>query len=296
MKGNIMDGVVIEEHNEAFLILQRLFTKYHTAYNLVHVDKHTDLSEPIVSLDLLKMNSEKSQLEITYQWLRDADYILPLLYTGAVSRVFWLGLSKSEMVTSIRVVCKKIPNSNGEVMLETRNNSDLSKGVLLSQCDEHSRIVGLLNGPTALSIDLDYFICNDFEGEKTTIEISEQEYTMYMNDKMHPLRVNFGGRCRVFKVEDNYFAMLSTIQPDAQSPVGMCVVRQRLNSFFDFVKRNISDPQIIIICKSEISGYCPSDYVDFLLKKIMAHFKGTNFRSMNDDTILGSNLDKSSEK
>ena len=260
---------IIEEHNEAFYEIVKLVND-NEKYTLIHVDEHHDFGTPIIlKNDLINYKVEKNLKDITYNQLRVSDYIIPLFHLGIIDTSIWLSNNEKEyyfeFVTfeefvscnHVMIGCKQVqPNGNNNKFLEVTLRSDIQPFI------ESKNII--------LSIDLDYFSCSDEAGERTVIEITEEEFIRFNSNLYHKCRLNFGSRISCNTKDGKYYMV-------HQHMDGKFVNKQRskdeiynkLTEFEIFLKNNKVKPNIIIICKSLISGYTPSHQYNDLLSNVL---------------------------
>lgn len=257
--------VIIEEHNEAFYIIQD-YTQSEK-YTLIHVDEHHDLGTAILS----KTNIERKQFEnIAYNDLRISDYIIPLVVTGKVDRLIWIN-NKIEKINCIKTIKETVCKEHLIYSLcdELNYGNILTINSINLSIDNSKQIFNDL-GKCVLSIDLDYFDSNDYSGETYYIEVTERYYDNFFNDKYNLLKLHQGAKVKAVHENGKFFMKINELDGEYRLNT---ITRRQIKSKISklcrlLVDKNIN-PELIILCKSKKSGYTNSANYDFIFSHVL---------------------------
>lgn len=258
--------ITIEEHNEAYLAISYLYLKGIIKKScLLHIDEHHDLGRVIVNSDLLHQNDIQSIKKITYEQLRVSDYILPLIYKNIINKVFWINNNSSTKTLNFKVTEESYYNDL-ILTLRKEQNKQSSKNsfeLKLLELNKNDSIDFNLDN-WILSIDLDYFSCNDEAGEYTEIEINKEIYEKHINNKYNKWKLHFGRKVN-FERRDNQFFLThreidGPLENKEKDDDHISIKVEKLKTFL--VNLN-SKPNAIIICRSLKSGYTPKESFEF---------------------------------
>lgn len=274
---------IFEEHHEAFFVWNyslknELISRFNNT--LLHVDEHSDMAVPHFnySIKLLKDNLQNIY-DFTYNELTIANFIVPAIYQGIYSQIYWLyqsnnerrGATKQILVYSYREEGKVLKiDANCEVGVLAFFNPDLKNALfkLLKTHDEFTE-----SNSVVLDIDLDYFSCNpqgyNFKG---SLEVTKEQYDTFNRDKHHFLHLCLGSGIKSEVKEGKYYLIFNSLQPEYISTklkVSEDEIVKRIDLFIDFLIKNNVKPRLIDICRSRLSGFTPEDQWEFIEKKLI---------------------------
>lgn len=132
-----------------------------------------------------------------------------------------------------------------------------------------------------LDIDLDYFSCAGDPNaiEEIFVEITEEEYDSFADNKYHRLNYVGVGRIEAVKKDGRFYYVINNFRELYPSSVRVenDVIVDRIRRFADTLKANNIKPLMIDICRSRFSGYTPPDQWEFieshLLDELSAIYK-----------------------
>ena len=264
---------IIEEHNEAFYVFHKYFKSQNEIKTLLHVDEHHDLGTPVVTDDWIdSINNLKLQELITYDELRNCDYIIPLCYQKFIKDVVWL--NNKEISHSIDFEIQKVRSVGKYSFLK------VNKCLKQSKIERKSKLFFTNIGEQfpfnvdktklILSIDLDYFSCSDAEGENFHIEITKSEYDKYIKSNHHPIKLSFGSRMQFYEKNNKYYIEYQAHDgPNENKINSLDKIKKNVIKFKNYLLSNGVRPQDIILCKSSVSNYTPKEQQDIILKLIL---------------------------
>lgn len=274
---------IFEEHHEAFFIwnyavLNKLINSLNNL--LLHVDEHSDMSVPKFSYSITSINQKlKDIYEFTYNELSIANFIIPAIYKGIFSQVYWLYQSNNEGKGSKKTILVYSHKGDGKVLMIDVNcdvgalalfNTDLKSALFksLKSQDEFSPIQSVV-----LDIDLDYFSCNPphyyYSGK---LEVTKNEYDSLNRNKHHFLRLHFGSGIKSIVEDGKYYLLFNSSHPELipnKLKVSEEEIITRIDLFVQFLKKNNVQPQLIDICRSRMSGFTPEEQWEFIEEKLL---------------------------
>lgn len=261
--------VIIEEHNEAFYIIQK-FTQF-DKYTLLHVDEHHDLGTAILS----KSNLKRKQIrDITYNDLRISDYIIPLAVTGKVDRLIWIN-NKVERINCIKTIKETV----GKEHLIYSLCDELNFGNILTinsinlTIDNSTQIFNDI-GRCLLSIDLDYFDSNDYNGETYFIEVTEKYYDDFFSNKYNLLKLHQGAKVKAINENGKFFIKVNELDGGyRENTITRKQIKNKISKLCEILVDKKINPELIILCKSKRSGYTNDINYDFIFSNVL---KGMN--------------------
>ncbi|MBR5095254.1 MAG: UPF0489 family protein [Oscillospiraceae bacterium] len=259
----------MEEHCEAYAIWHIAIDEgiiAPTGNLLLHVDHHDDLDDGPYRHDFTAPVTDAAQaLDMVRNVLGIADFIVPAFWEEIFDRminfksIFSSKKEASEKIVQLRKgndLCMRDPI--GLVDSDEDENRESKKVVLYEELSLMKPLP--IEQPVVLDIDLDYF-CFDNSlsiGEAPKLEITREAYEAFLSQPRHPLRILARRMIYVEQEGDRYFFVLRMPAPPKRVTREERI-RQRVDKFFAWLKENEIRPVLIDICRSRISGYCPSD-------------------------------------
>jgi hypothetical protein len=220
-----------------------------------------------------------SLYKFTYNELTIANFIVPAIYQGIFNQLYWLYQSNNEgkkgkqnfFVSSHKGKGKDlIVDSNGKLGTLAFFNSDFNK-VSFDSIKTHNQLPKTQE--IVLDIDLDYFSCNPPDQNcQGILEITEDQYNSFNQDKYHYLRLRFGSGIQSQVKEGKYYLFFQSSHTQgfySQLKVSEKEISKRINAFIQFLLNNKIEPQIIDICRSKISGFTPADQCQFIEQELL---------------------------
>ncbi len=277
----MVQTIIIEEHNEAFLVWNWGKNRgiIPDSQNvLFHVDEHSDLGSPRLknSAKNLDGNSE-ALLNMTYNELSIANFIIPAVYQGLIGEVYWI---RQEHDTSKKVKNKRFVrsyNSQGKKLItmplskeieEIRDEDRKTFNIFLNKIEDIPS-----DQEVILDIDLDFFssIDNPSEYQDLAIEITEEEYIRFTQDRYHPLNFHMGGKIEAVKEGEKFFYAIDHYEERylSKKKVDERTVESRIIQFVKLLKEKKINPHLIDVCKSTLSGFTPGDQCEFIQKRLL---------------------------
>ena len=279
---------IIEEHNEAYFIWNYGYFKEFinpVGNTLLHVDSHHDLVVSCLNSSVDELEDDLNKIyAYAYEELGIANFIIPAIYRGIINNYTFLckynpynGKRINKYVASYREEGKFF--KTGEV-------TDLLRLELQSQALEKKwgkyqffsyQEIGLgskftTKQPLILDIDLYLFSCdNSLSSAETKIEITEEAYHEFKNNKYHPFKVMPVAALSVKEEGGRYYLQYTEWQEvPGLKKVSLDVIDKRINKFLAFLKQNNIQPNLIDICRSRFSGYTPVEQWEYIENNLIA--------------------------
>ena len=272
---------IFEEHHEAFFvwnysIMNNLIPRFNNT--LLHVDEHSDMAVPHFNYSINFLKDELQKIyEFTYNELTIANFIIPAIYQGIYSHLYWLYQSNNERRGAKKQMLIYSHRGEGKVLRIDANcdvgalaffNPDL-KNALFKSLKTHDEFPE--SQSVVLDIDLDYFSCNpkgyDFKGK---LEVTKEQYDEFNRDKHHFFRLCLGSDIKSGVVDAKYYLLFNSLQPEyipSKLKVSEEEIVRRIDLFIEFLRKNNVKPRLIDICRSRLSGFTPEDQWEFIEKK-----------------------------
>ncbi|WP_282919681.1 UPF0489 family protein [Ignavigranum ruoffiae] len=266
--------VIIEEHHE--LVLE-LFRRYglNSKITVINYDNHSDLFSPLLNLDSLKVNdnfvTEKSLKKIVYSSLRVSDYIIFLFYLGIIKKLVWVNNEKINRNFFVSLIENNDYYPYTKLSLSTKKTSD--KEIIFLSSELH-HLLSFRDEIICVSIDLDFFWCNDFKGESVTVEVTKEEYIDFYRNKYHTLRLSYGQRCKMEKYDGKYFLSIYEFPKKSKKKPNISIIISKLDILIQKILEERKNIDLIVICKSVISGYMDQDLANQIINYLKARLEG----------------------
>ncbi len=269
---------IVEEHHEAFFIWHyaRLQGLIPDAGNvLLHVDEHSDFAVPRFNTSIKTLNGDLDTLaDFTYKELDIASFIIPTIYQGLINHVLWLRQQHhpkarkhyTRYVRSFNAAGKRLMSGVDELQVE---DPDRNEAIFdLITLDELPADL-----PTViLDIDLDFFSAVDNPSvlKEVTVEITQDEYERFSEDKYHPLQF-YGMRVEARHDNGHFFYDFNNyneIYP-SRLTVEEAKIVERLDLFAEALAAQNVQPAFIDICRSKYSGFTPNNQCEFIQEELL---------------------------
>ncbi len=264
----------IEEHHEAFLVWHDAIKKKFLPQNgnaLLHVDQHSDLATPVLRTSINELKLEREVLQsFTYNELGIGNYILPAVFTGIFNTVYWmLQLDPVSQIKPTQEFILSTYKNEGKIFMINKKNSSDRKGIPFKRRDFTVNESLRHTQPIVLDIDIDYFSCNVYQNQLIRLEITQDQFERFNNNKYHLMRFEYS--CYSEQVDDQYFMVFNqsediVIRPSAK--VSKNQILQRIDDFMEWLSKNHINPNIIEVCRNTFSEYTPKDQREFIEEKL----------------------------
>ncbi|MBW8685993.1 peptide arginase, FlmR/OhkR family [Chitinophaga rhizophila] len=276
---------IVEEHHEAYLIWKYALAKKlikPSNNTLVHIDEHSDMGIPFLNVPVPPLNSDLRQVkDFTYNELGIATFILPAIYEGLFNDIYWIKQHHGKTNRLAYKMYIRSQNNNGtylaggqEAVLNRYDDQSKTKSQDAKRYrfyKQHMKDVKKF-GPVVLDIDLDYFSCiqNPLQKE-LRIAITEEEYLAFRESPYHRIRFFDFGRVDAVYEDGGYYYYFNRITDPRVSPLKVSFekIQERIDQAADLLKDRVSQPRIITICRSRISGYTPDDQWAFIEEQLL---------------------------
>jgi len=274
---------VVDEHNMAFYFWHK--AKYEGYINepldLFHVDAHTDMgrAEKFDRSIYFPNSSQDSYLEyyenIARNELHMASFIIPAVLNGLIKNVYfiypkWRNLKPKRKKCN---VCSAF--GEGKVLkhnMKINKNSDTRifkafPDLTYFNYSMHEADKVPMKRKVILDIDLDYFACTDtiLNHMSYELEITKEQFLRrkhVLNDKTLP----FSGLDFSFIQKDaKYYVRVARKKvKDVSHLPRKEEIESEIDALVNTLLMKKTRPVAITVCRSCISGYCPSKYYKFV--------------------------------
>lgn len=256
----------IEEHHEAYYIWHQALADgwiQKTGNLLLHVDHHDDLESGFYKRDFSQpIGGPEEALEFVQSDLGVADFIVP---------AFWDGLF-DEMINFTSIFAQEKPPQEKIVRLGKQGSLIFRDIIPLVDSGENDASIKQIRytasslspveitKPVVLDIDLDYFCWDNSLSTRipAMVEVTEEAWNAFVNDPHHPFRIMARHLFEAKKENGRFYIEMQNLagKPKVTKPER---IYQRVEKFLAWLKENNIQPQMIDICHSRLSGYCPAD-------------------------------------
>jgi hypothetical protein len=276
---------VSDEHNEAFYFWHRAKHEgaFKGALDLVHIDAHDDMGA-VETLEKSLYPPPSNEDEDVYvedlarKHLDIDNFIRPAVLAGLVRNIY--------------LVFPKWRNPRSPKMTRTSVASAFGEGKVL----KHGMIPDAVTAKAfpdlvryfyrraqpedlplkrrvILDLDLDYFACRDSNTNhmRFELEITKEQYARrerFLAHRQLPfadLEVEFEER------EAGYVAILSPKKtPEREHLPSEKEIQNEMNALFETLLVRRIRPQVVTLCRSCHSGYCPAEYVELIEELALA--------------------------
>jgi hypothetical protein len=273
--------VIIEEHHEAYIVWCYAIQNgiiAETENTLIHVDEHSDMAVPRLNLSLNELNGDLDKIKkFTYNELGIGSFIVPAIYKGIFNSIYWIKIYPPKVISEKMFI--RSYNKGGKKLIkghlkESNKNEDRKDyNYYLSSLEN---IQDLHCSNVILDIDIDYFssVTRPNDEQEIYIEITEKEYSNFINNKYH--RLNFYcQRIEAGKKDDKFYYVLNNyneIYPDKLT-VEPKEIQKRIDHFIKLLGKIQIEPSLIILCRSIFSGYTPRNQASFIESELISKLK-----------------------
>ena len=248
-----MDIKIIDEHHAAFLCIEEAFRNkiYTKACDLVHVDSHSDMGNVFTLLSCYDENYKK----YVEEHINIGNFIIPLILNGRLKKILYVNVHDKKKTTSLcgslfgegRIIRQNIPKTDLERYPDAKKweYKEITDIALLKKMTNESSCI--------LDIDCDYFCCynvplpswkRDYDKIPTNLK-SDDEYKIKFNKASHFYKSKM--RSLIFNNDKRW--------------INLCI---------DFFGKYIGmKPRLVIISKSMKTGYTPSKYCEYIVKRLV---------------------------
>jgi hypothetical protein len=282
----------INEHNEAFYYWhkakQEKFIKY--PLDLFHIDAHSDMGKAETFQDSLYPSSTHPGDFLKYyknfgqNELHNGNFIIPAVLLGLVKNVYfiypkWRNFTPRRKRCNVASVFGEGKKIKYDMMVQMDMEAKMLKG--LPDFKNYTFSMGEIdripkNRKVILDIDLDYFACRDsilnhlgYELEITEDQFHRQEE--FLGDRTLP----FAGLEFSFLQRDGRF--FTRIAHKKSKEIVYLPSREEISAEIDTLVTTLqarqTRPAVVTIARSNISGYCPQDYTDFIETELTQRLK-----------------------
>ena len=281
--------VLMEEHRDAYYHWHRFIDMGAippSGNYLLHIDHHDDMECPGYDWDLTSMpQNAQEALDFTDRCLGIADFIVPAVWEGTFDTIHILKELVPAPVRSTSTDLRLMQGSRGCLKITDRSKAgqdrdwhagapwliperknagerSLTCQVKYGGLNDTDRFPG---SGVVLDVDLDYFCWDNSTsfGEPRRIEITEDAYQSFVNDRDHPLRILPSRIIDVTRDEGKYWLYLSQTYPQDPVPDDTVILR-RIQRLFYYLRYTGIRPLAIDICRSVRSGYLPAQKAAFV--------------------------------
>lgn len=267
-----MKAYIVEEHHEAYFIIRnaRRSRNIGDSSTLLHIDEHHDLAECVLDTPFYENRHDLGwALKATYSQLRVSDFILPLIHDGLISRMAWVKRDYGHPPISRAFRVRAI--DWGQHTLIQAEASSVERSDFVLETLGLTSALASSYGDSILSIDYDYFSCDNKGGETSRIEITSEAYADFVRNKRHPLRLMFGGRIRTLCLGNRYF--LEYYERDGHTQSRLSTndeIAAEVGLLAEFLERHDVSPSLVILCRSRGSGYTPFEQANVIEGLLLA--------------------------
>jgi len=275
-----MKKITINEHNEAFLFLFQYLLQNRNDYLFIHIDEHHDLSSPIflkseyeylsscilypdnIQMDLLR--------DITYRSICNSDFIIPLYHFGLLEKTIWINNKSESHVLYINTDSEQV--SKDKIRIYAHTNEKTTKNAYLST--QNIDYIDGVNRKLIVSVDLDYFSKNDLDGESVEISITEEQYNEITKIKQNKLWLLFGRKIAPIKRNDKFILSYNLYDGKYDDILieDKGKIATKIKKIGSFLNKHRKDIDLLIICKSSISGFTNQKYLAFIYSQLLSEF------------------------
>jgi hypothetical protein len=300
--GRKIKTVILEEHNEAFLVWNYAIKNKiinPEKNTLLHIDEHADMNAPRVKTSIFDVNNNTDNLiEFTYKELPINSFIVPAIFQGIFNRINWIQNCQFKSAVYRQKRCVRTFNNEGKKFIiynpnniPTDMNMNVKKFNFCHTSIENLSIVDHHN--IVLDINLSYFcsVSDPNEYKVNYIQITENEYNEFVeNYRYHNLKYEFfGHRIDVKKENGNYFYIINDHEEiySFKSKTKDTAIVNLIQKFVDKLASYNLTPKIITITRGLKSGYTPEDKIELIERELINNLKRIyNLNILHIDDLL----------
>ncbi len=287
---NPIPVIGFEEHNEALIAL--VWARENKLLGdlparLLHVDQHQDLVVPQLSRMIadtpLTVPAIKDLVETE---ISIASFIWAGVYLGLLDEMFWLvpkapvpgGRPRSAMPSKYLWIATTDEQRREMITLVQRPEAskvgnDDRKSLSLHFVDTEARIPerpGPKAAPWVLGIDLDYFSCNSMPENGFRISVTQETYEQVSTNRHHPLRLSPSHRIEARRDAQGYWLEYDMLPARTSDPLvrSKDEIKTEIDRLADMLTRQAVAPSLILIARSQISGFTPRHQCKFIEARV----------------------------
>ncbi|NOU18120.1 MAG: hypothetical protein HOO91_11250 [Bacteroidales bacterium] len=276
---------ILEENHEAFIIWNNEIWKESLNPKdniLLHIDEHIDMVPPRVKTSIYDVNNFETLVRFTYEELSINSFIIPAIFKGVFSRIFWINRNSKHSSTIKR--CVRTYNNEGKkfilfnpVKIPSNGNVDMKKYIVMPTNINDLKLTNHKN--IVLDISLNYFSCvsDPNEYKVNYIEITKNEFDEFVeNYKYHSLKFELIGHRITAREEQGKYYYVINDHDEIYSKVSALTkdeIIRRIDSFVSSLVKNNIIPSLITLTRSSKSGYTPEDWVDIIENELLDRLK-----------------------
>lgn len=272
--------IISEEHHEAFYIWHYAVEKgwmNPSGNRLLHIDEHDDFSIPRLSVPLADLDHDFETIKnFAFNDLNIGNFIWPSVYQGWFSHLYWMRASMRKDYPLRELFICTVGDARTEFLTGMGGRKRLDIGnddrKYLQYHSINLEHTFETTDDIVFGFCLDYFSCNvhpTVTGNE--VEVTEETYNAYQDNPYHYLKLTPGAAIKSEVRDGRYYlsfnkfdnVSLSRLREDKPE------IQQRIDNLINFFRSRKITPKMIHISRSAISGYTPSDQVDFIQERLV---------------------------
>lgn len=262
---------LIQEHHELLIVARAYVDSLSKNSIFVNVDAHNDMLNFV-----FRSKNEINYLKLSNNDINNFVYDIPtignfftLLLRDSGANYIWINRLEKTFYSEFSIQPNFLPD--GKMCLIVNKEIPTAKKQFFISCKLEDTIDLFLSNADflMLSIDLDFFATDNYQGGKYKIGLSNNEYDSYIRNPLHPLRFRFGGLADII-FEDGIYYLYCMEYPHADDE---CCFKDniisRLESFYQWYNKYHMYFNCVVICESAISGFTSSKYYSYVKQKVL---------------------------
>ncbi len=274
---------IVEEHNEAFYVWMKAYRDGLIAPGnlLLHFDDHADFRYPVLDTsicEVMNMTGDATAHFVRAELNIDS-FIVPAIYLGLINSFCWVRQDIEKTVT--QSLFARTFNNEGKYFLQgiAKNGLPDEKCVPFQYIKTGAEGFSVLDNnnisaqDVLLDIDLDYFSCceNPYVQNEVVIEITEQEYNDFLQNRYHYLHF-VTARVEAVQYNQSYFYVLNGVAEryPSKREVDENEIIRRIGKLVNDLAEKRIEPSLITICRSRHSGFTPRHQWQFIESNLLS--------------------------